>query len=447
MAMKLTSKQARNQISRMFAAAKKDDSLELLIYDSIGQDWWGGLTAESVKQKLDEAGDVKKISVRINSPGGDVFEGAAIYSLLSQHKAQVECYIDGLAASAAFTIAMAADTIHISEAAMMMCHNAWGLCMGYASDMEKMAGTLNKVSGTMRDIYATKSGMKADEVQTLMDQETWMTAQEAVDQGFADDVIKRTADDQEEQSAKALIAAFLDLDASELPNNGQRELWNRIAAKLRTTPVRAGATGNEDWPLSERDHAWGASAADDRIRKWASSDGSGDKDKMDWAKYRSVHFWYDENNDKSFGGYKLLFCDVLSSQVTAVWRGVTACAAVMQGGRGGVDIPEGDRDGVKAKIAGYYKKAAKKYDDDSITVPWEASAKADDGTGYDADGECMCGCPQCEGGDCANCTNEDCTDPNCEGCPNQQGEGMDDKAKADLAELELMREEIEFLTI
>ena len=91
MAMTLRSSNGSAAPKRIFAAAKKNDELELLIYDSIGQSMWGGgVTAESVKQKLDEAGEVKKISVRINSPGGDVFEGSAIYSLLAQHKATVE---------------------------------------------------------------------------------------------------------------------------------------------------------------------------------------------------------------------------------------------------------------------------------------------------------------------------------------------------------------------
>jgi ATP-dependent Clp endopeptidase proteolytic subunit ClpP len=204
MATSLRSSQAPK---RIFAAAKKNDELELLVYDSIGESWFGGgVTAEAVKQKLNEAGDVSKITLRINSPGGDVFEASAIYSVLTQHKAKVECYVDGLAASAAFTIAMAGEKIHISESAMMMCHNSLGACMGYASDMRQMADLLDKVSGTMRDIYANKSGMKADEVQALMDAETWMTAAEAVAYGFADDVVKREPDADEE--AQALAAAY-----------------------------------------------------------------------------------------------------------------------------------------------------------------------------------------------------------------------------------------------
>lgn len=194
-------------IRRIFAAAKKNDELELLIYDSIGDSWFGGgVTAKDVQSKLAAAGDIKKIVLRINSPGGDVFEGAAIYSLLSQHKAEVECFVDGLAASAAFTIAMAADKVHISESAMMMCHNAFGMCAGGGEDMRKMGEILDKVSGTMRDVYASHSGMTPEECQGLMDAETWMTASEAVKYGFADDVIKRDA--EQDAAAYALLALF-----------------------------------------------------------------------------------------------------------------------------------------------------------------------------------------------------------------------------------------------
>lgn len=194
-------------MKRFFSAAKKDSTLELIIYDQIGAGWFSeGVTAKDVKAKLDAAGDVRKIIMRLNSPGGDVFEGSAIYSLLAQHPAEVECFVDGLAASAAFTIAMAADTIHISEAALMMMHNAWGLAMGDASEMRKTADVLDKIGASMRGIYAKRSGKSEDEIQTLMDAETWLTAAEAVDAGFADDVIK--SDPEESKAARALAASY-----------------------------------------------------------------------------------------------------------------------------------------------------------------------------------------------------------------------------------------------
>lgn len=191
-------------IKRMFAAAKKADTLELMIYDAIGSSGWeDGVMAKDVKAALDANPSATKIVMRINSPGGDVFEGSAIYSLLSQDARQVECYVDGLAASAAFTIAMAADTLHISESAMMMCHNAWGLAIGSAQDMRRTADLLEKASGVMCEIYAKRSGMDPAAMQKLMDEETWMTAKEAVAMKFAEDVIGVAGKD-----ALALVASF-----------------------------------------------------------------------------------------------------------------------------------------------------------------------------------------------------------------------------------------------
>ena len=275
MATALTSSQGRVAPKRMFAAAKKNDELELLIYDSIGESWFGGgVTAESVKQKLDEAGDVSKIKLRINSPGGDVFEGSAIYSLLSQHKAKVECFVDGLAASAAFTIAMAADTVHISEAAMMMCHNAWGMCMGYASDMQKMADTLGKISGTMRDIYAKRCGMDADEVQTMMDDETWMTAEEAVENGFADDVIEREAEAEEDAQA---LAASWDLSKYKHAPIAAKDT-KRVGGKDCTKSCFAYAPDDDhaNWKLPiecpDHDADWEKTHIRNAISRWSSTD-------------------------------------------------------------------------------------------------------------------------------------------------------------------------------
>jgi ATP-dependent Clp endopeptidase proteolytic subunit ClpP len=261
---------------RIFAAAKKNDELELLVYDSIGESWWGGgVTAEAVKQKLNEAGDVSKITLRINSPGGDVFEASAIYSVLTQHKATVECYVDGLAASAAFTIAMAGDKVHISESAMMMCHNALGMCMGNGNDMREMAGLLDKVSGTMRDIYSQKSGMKADDVQALMDAETWMTAAEAVKYGFADDVVKR--DPEDDESAKALAASW-DLSKIKSSNPRAEKDTKKVAGKDCTKSCFAYRPddNHDNWKLPvkspDNDAEWEKTHIRNAISQWAKTD-------------------------------------------------------------------------------------------------------------------------------------------------------------------------------
>lgn len=132
------------------------------------------------------------------------------------------------------------------------------------------------------------------------------------------------------------------------------------------------ASGSTDFPLNPgRDRAWMSGEADARVRKWASSDGSGTKDTIDWAKYASTHFWRDDSNKTNFTGYKLGFVDIVDGKPYAIWHGVAAAAAVMQGSRGGVEIPEADRAGVKRKIEAYYAKARSEFNDDSIRVPWE----------------------------------------------------------------------------
>ncbi len=136
------------------------------------------------------------------------------------------------------------------------------------------------------------------------------------------------------------------------------------------------ATSYQNLPLYERNVAWDGSAAKSAVAKWASSDGSGDKDKMDWPKYRKAFFWYDPETADSFGGYKLPFAAVTDGTLKAVPKGVESAAGVMQGAMGGVNIPESERDAVKSHIARYYSKMASEFKDDTIVVPWNKKAAA-----------------------------------------------------------------------
>jgi ATP-dependent Clp protease, protease subunit len=195
-------------IKRIFAAAKKENTVELTMYDQIGGGFFSdGITAADVKKKLDEAGDVSKIVVRLNSPGGSVFEGVAIYNLLAQHGAPVHVFVDGVAASIASVIAMAGAKISMGQGSMLMIHNAWIAAMGDSKELRSTADLLDKIStSSVRNAYVNRTGMKGDEVQSLMDAETWMTAEEAVAQGFADEVLQVEKDDA--AKAKALAASF-----------------------------------------------------------------------------------------------------------------------------------------------------------------------------------------------------------------------------------------------
>ena len=170
------------------AALRNDGTYELLVYEEIGDDWWtgGGITAKSFKQQLDSAtGPYSQILLRINSPGGDAFEGVAILNMLRATGKKIRVCVDGLAASAASIIAMSGDEIEMGDGAMMMIHNAWSICVGPASDMQKQANALNAIDDSTAQVYSNKTGLKKAELLDMMGAETWLTAADCVKQGFA----------------------------------------------------------------------------------------------------------------------------------------------------------------------------------------------------------------------------------------------------------------------
>ena len=174
---------------------------ELLIYDVIGD--WQGLSAKELVSDL-KAISADDITVRINSPGGSVFDGIAIYNALRYHPANIHVRIEGLAASIASVIAMAGDTITMAENSLMMIHNPLGWVGGEAEDMRRTADMLDKATEAIALAYSGKSGTPVNDITPLMSQETWMTAKEAQDKGFIDQV------DQPVQ-----LAASLDLSIFE----------------------------------------------------------------------------------------------------------------------------------------------------------------------------------------------------------------------------------------
>jgi ATP-dependent Clp protease protease subunit len=156
------------------------------LYGIIGADWFGeGITSAMISDALKGMGSVGTIAVNINSPGGDVFEGRGIYTLLKQHAARVEVNVIAEASSAASLIAMAGDEISMAEGALMMIHRASGLAYGNVDDITKLADLLRVVDDTLIKTYAARSGNSEKDVKAWMDAETWMTADEAVARGFA----------------------------------------------------------------------------------------------------------------------------------------------------------------------------------------------------------------------------------------------------------------------
>lgn len=175
------------------AAEDKPATGELLLYGPIGpddgMDWlFDEVTPKQFKSDLADLGDIAELRVFINSGGGDVFAGQAIHSMLSRHSAKVTVYIDGLAASIASLVAMAGDTVIMPRNAMMMMHDPWTLTIGNAREHRKAADTLDSIMDPMLAAYEAKSGLPPSEIRHLLHAETWLTAKEAVEKGFADEI-------------------------------------------------------------------------------------------------------------------------------------------------------------------------------------------------------------------------------------------------------------------
>jgi ATP-dependent Clp protease, protease subunit len=168
------------------AAVDDQDAPTIEIMDVIGYDFWDdGVTAKSVSNRLRAVGK-RDVTVVINSPGGDYFEGLAIYNTLREHPAQVTVKIIGLAASAAAVIAMAGDQVQIARAGFLMVHNAWVMAIGDRHALREVSDWLEPFDGAAVDIFAARTGMDSEAVGKMLDVETWIGGAAAIDQGFAD---------------------------------------------------------------------------------------------------------------------------------------------------------------------------------------------------------------------------------------------------------------------
>lgn len=170
--------------------SKKDKVGELYLYGEISSTTWFGdeLTPKQFKADLDALGDIDTLKVYINSGGGDVFAGWNIINILQRHKATKIGYCDGLAASIAFDIYQSMDKRIAMKNSMLMTHNCWTITMGNRHDLRKQADEMEKIDGMLAETTAKKSGKTVEEIIAIQDAETWYTAQEAVDEGFADEL-------------------------------------------------------------------------------------------------------------------------------------------------------------------------------------------------------------------------------------------------------------------
>lgn len=184
------SKPKKNEKFWTMVKNEKKNSGELTIYGYISEtDWWDeDVTPKAFNEDLKQLGDVDEIIVRINSGGGSVFAGVAIHSMLKRHPAKVKVYVDGWAASIATIIAMAGDKIVMSQGSTMMIHNPSSGVWGEAKDLRKQADVLDSIRDSLIEIYHNRTGKTKESVGELLNAETWFTAQEAVEYGFADEV-------------------------------------------------------------------------------------------------------------------------------------------------------------------------------------------------------------------------------------------------------------------
>lgn len=232
-------------------AAEADDPNVISIYDVIGDDPWtgGGFTARRMAAALRTIGGAA-VTVSLNSPGGDMFEGVAIYNLLREHPASVTVKVMGYAASAASVIAMAGDEILMGVGSQMMIHNAWGLTVGNKHDFQAAADLFSTFDASMVEIYTARTGLDDKAIVAMMDGEgkgadgTWMTAKQAVEKGFADSLTEDAATSAS-ASIRPDIAARRRVDGALARAGLPRSERRRLFADMTGTHDAAGTATHD----------------------------------------------------------------------------------------------------------------------------------------------------------------------------------------------------------
>ncbi len=226
--------------------AKEDQTADIYIYDEIGG--WG-ISARRFTEDLISLGNLSHINLHIHSPGGEVFDGIAIYNQLKNHSATITVYIDGLAASMASVIAMVGDTVIMPKNAMIMIHKPWGVSWGDANDMREYADLLDKLENVLIPAYVAKTGKTTEEITAMLEQETWLDGDECVEHGFADKVI-------EPVKAMASLTSKRIEEFSSMPS----AIKNQITPKNTTKPTQ------QPQPNSSPEPQPSASFADEQTR-------------------------------------------------------------------------------------------------------------------------------------------------------------------------------------
>lgn len=237
-------------------AEKKENLPSIDILDVIGADFFGeGFTAKRMSAALRSIGEDKDIVVNINSPGGDFFEGVAIYNMLAQHKGEVTINIIGLAASAASVVAMAGDKIKISKIGFLMIHNAWAIVIGNKNDLRDAAGTLEQFDKSIISAYSARASIEDKQIAKMMDNETWIGADDAIEFGFADEIIeaKKAEGKEGEKQTKAQAKRTIEMALARmgLSRKEREDIFQKAGVRDAAEPPARDAG---DWT---KDPKWG----------------------------------------------------------------------------------------------------------------------------------------------------------------------------------------------
>lgn len=229
--------------------AAAEDGPTISIYDRIGESYDGaGVTANRISAALRSIG-ARDLTVNVNSPGGDFFQGVAIYNLLREHKAKVTVKVMGIAASAASVIAMAGDEILMGDGAFLMIHNAWAMAIGNRHDMIAASEKLAPFDAAMAAVYAARSGMSAAETAAMMDKETWLGAAQAVDDGFASGILARdqvSRDPEAHAGTKYLAMVEASMARAGHPRSVRREAIKSLFSGMPGAAGKAGMPSAAD---------------------------------------------------------------------------------------------------------------------------------------------------------------------------------------------------------
>ena len=202
---------------------EEEKSAELILYGSIGSDeYWDDISDKAFKQDIENLGDVENITLHINSPGGSVFSAVAIANILKNHKAKVTANIDGLAASAATIITSACDTVRMPKNALFMIHNPITFAYGNNQEMQKTVQMLDKVKNSIIETYLNKTKTDKETLSELMDNETWMNAEEAKEYGFIDEILDENV--EKEVIENKLIINNTAFDISKFKNFKEKKI-------------------------------------------------------------------------------------------------------------------------------------------------------------------------------------------------------------------------------